>query len=72
MILLAIQVDKKDNEAFESLLKRFNREVVRSKVIVTARQQRFHEKEPNKNMQRKTAVRKAQIREERKKFYSQK
>ena len=69
---MTIHVNKKDNEAFESLLKRFNREVIRSKIVVTARQQRFHEKEPNKNMQRKTAVRKAQIREERKKLYNQK
>jgi len=69
---LTIQVDKKDNEAFESLLKRFNREVIRSRVITTARQQRFHEKEPNKNMQRKSAVRKAQIRQERKKLFIQK
>jgi ribosomal protein S21 len=72
VIHLAIKIDKKERESFESMLKRFNREVIRSGVINTARQIRFHEKEPNKTALRKSAIRKAKIRAERKKLYFKK
>ncbi len=63
---MPINVQKKDNEPFESMLKRFNRQVIRSGLMTIARQ-RFFEKKPSKNLARKDAVRKTQMREERKK-----
>lgn len=67
---MAIEIKRKDNEAFESMLKRFNREVIKSGTLTIARAGRFHEKEPNRNMTRKSALRKAQIRSERKKLFA--
>jgi len=67
---LAIEVKRKDREAFESMLKRFNREVLKSGVLNIARENRFHEKEPNRNAKRKSALRKAQLRRERKKLFA--
>ncbi len=67
---MAIEVKRKDREAFESMLKRFNREVLKSGILNIARENRFREKEPNRNAKRKSALRKAQIRSERKKLFS--
>lgn len=66
-----VEVKKKDNESFESLLRRFNRKIQQSGVLVRARKIRFYESPKSRNLQKVAARRRAQIKqqkEELKKF----
>lgn len=53
-----IEVKRKGNERFESLLRRFNREIQQSGILTVAKKNRFFEKEPNRIMRRESAIRK--------------
>ena len=53
-----IEVKRKGNERFESLLRRFNREIQQSGILTIAKKNRYFEKEPNRIMRRESAVRK--------------
>lgn len=50
-------VQKKDNESTENLIRRFNRKVLQSGILSQARKDRFHAKEPNRNARRTEAIR---------------
>jgi ribosomal protein S21 len=50
-------VQKKDNESTENLIRRFNRKVMQSGVLSTARKNRFHQGKPNKRARREAALR---------------
>ncbi len=66
-----VEVKKKDNESFESLLRRFNRKIQQSGVLIRARKTRFFEPPKSRNLQKVAARRRAQIKmekEEIKKF----
>jgi small subunit ribosomal protein S21 len=66
-----VEVKKKDNESFENLLRRFNRKVQQSGVLVRARKTRFFDKPKSRNLQRAAAQRRSVIKaekEEQKKF----
>ena len=53
-----LHVDRKDDESFESLLRRFNKKVSQSGVLSVARRKKFFEKPLNKREQRTIAIRK--------------
>ncbi|MEI6144320.1 MAG: 30S ribosomal protein S21 [Candidatus Berkelbacteria bacterium] len=53
-----IEVKRKGQERFESLLRRFNREIQQSGILTIAKKDRYFEKEPNRTMRRETATRK--------------
>ena len=57
-----VEVKKKDNESFENLLRRFNRKVQQSGVLVRARKKRFFAKDLSRNLLRSQAQRRSIIR----------
>ena len=60
-----VEVKKKDGESFESLLRRFNRKIQQSGVLVRARKIRFYEPGRSRNLLREDALRRAANREKR-------
>lgn len=60
-----VEVKRKEGESNESLYRRFSRKVQQSGVLVRARRNRFFEPEKSRMMQRKNALRRAELREER-------
>ncbi len=60
-----VEVKRKDNESFESLLRRFNRKIQQSGVLVRARKIRFFEPGKSRNLLREDAARRAVNREKR-------
>ncbi len=56
-----VEVKKKENESFESLLRRFNRKIQQSGVLVRARKIRFFESPKSRNLQKVAARRRSQI-----------
>lgn len=66
-----VEVKKKDNESFENLLRRFNRKIQQSGVLVRARKIQFFQRTKSRNLQRVAARRRSEIkavREEMKKL----
>lgn len=61
-VSLMVEVKKKENESFESLLRRFNRKIQQSGVLVRARKIRFFEQPKSRNLQKVAARRRAQVR----------
>ncbi|MCL5009291.1 MAG: 30S ribosomal protein S21 [Patescibacteria group bacterium] len=59
-----VEVKRKDNESFESLLRRFNRKIQQSGVLIRARKTRFFESPKSRNLQKVAARRRSQIRSE--------
>ena len=57
-----IEVKKKEGESNESLLRRFNRKVQQSGVLLTVKKRQFQLKQKSKNIQRTEAVRRSKIR----------
>lgn len=60
-----VEVKRKDGESFESLLRRFNRKIQQSGVLVRARKIRFYEPGKSRNLLREDALRRAINREKR-------
>jgi small subunit ribosomal protein S21 len=58
-VIKLVEVKKKDNESFESLLRRFNRKIQQSGVLVRARKIRFFEPPKSRNLQKVAARRRA-------------
>lgn len=50
-----VEVKRKENESFDSLLRRFNRKIQQSGVLVRARKTRFFEPKKSRNLERKNA-----------------
>jgi len=57
------EAKRKKGETFESLLRRFNKKVIQSGKILQAKKVRYLEKEPNKNLSKKLALRRKGIKE---------
>jgi ribosomal protein S21 len=57
-----VEVKRKDNESFENLLRRFNRKVQQSGILARARKIRFYEPEKSRNLLRKSAQRRGELR----------
>jgi ribosomal protein S21 len=60
-----VEVKRKDGETFESLLRRFNRKIQQSGVLVRARKIRFFAPSRSRNLLREDALRRAENREKR-------
>jgi ribosomal protein S21 len=60
-----LEIKRKENESSDRLLRRFNRSIQQSGLLSVVKKKRFHEKPISKSTQRKSAVRKAIIRENR-------
>lgn len=59
-----VEVKKKDNESFENLLRRFNRKVQQSGVLIRARKTRYFTRKISKNEERARSRRRSKIAEE--------
>lgn len=59
------EVKKKEHESLDSLLRRFHRKVQQSGVIIQAKKVRYFERPKSKQRQRKEAIRKTELRQER-------
>ncbi len=59
-----VEVKKKDNESFDSLLRRFNRKIQQSGVLIRARKTRFFQPPKSRNLIKVAARRRSKIREE--------
>jgi small subunit ribosomal protein S21 len=59
-----VEVKKKDNESFDSLLRRFNRKIQQSGVLIRARKTRFFTPTKSRNLQKVAARRRSQIKAE--------
>ena len=57
-----VEVKKKDNESFDSLLRRFNRKIQQSGVLIRARKIRFFDPPKSRNLQKVAARRRSIIR----------
>jgi small subunit ribosomal protein S21 len=64
-VIPLVEVKRKENESFESLLRRFNRKIQQSGVLVRARRIRFYEPPKSRNLLREDAARRAVNREKR-------
>ena len=60
-----VEVKKKDNESFDSLLRRFNRKIQQSGVLLRARKIRFFDPPKSRNLQKASARRRSQLRAQR-------
>lgn len=60
-----VEVKRKEGESFESLLRRFNRKIQQSGVLVRARKIQFYEPPKSRNLQRVSARRRAELAGER-------
>ena len=60
-MITLIEVKRKGEERIDVLVRRFNREVQQSGVLTNAKNRRFFEKELNRGMKRKLAVRRSEI-----------
>lgn len=61
------KVVRKENEGFESLVRRFNRLVQENKVLSLVKERQFYQKPPTKRELREAALRKKHNREMRRK-----
>ncbi len=53
-----LQVTRKDDESIENLIRRFNKKVIQSGILTTARRKKYFEKPISKTEQRQIAIRK--------------
>ena len=60
-----VEVKKKEGESFESLLRRFNRKIQQSGVLIRARKIRFYAPVKSRNLQKVAARRRAKAKMER-------
>ncbi|MFA7244375.1 MAG: 30S ribosomal protein S21 [Patescibacteria group bacterium] len=56
-----IEVKRKNEERFDVMLRRFNREVQQSGILSVAKEKRYFKKEDNRGKIRKSAIRKRYI-----------
>lgn len=60
-----VEVKRRDGESFESLLRRFNRKIQQSGVLVRARRIQFYDPPKSRNLVRESARRRAELARER-------
>lgn len=59
-----VEVKKREHESLESLVRRFHRKVVASRVLLTAKRGRFYERPKSKQRRRDEAIRRSEYRRE--------
>jgi small subunit ribosomal protein S21 len=57
-----VEVKRKDNESFDSLLRRFNRKIQQSGILIRARKTRFFTPVKSRNLLKVAARRRSQLR----------
>lgn len=62
---ILVEVKKKENESFDNLLRRFNRKIQQSGVLIRARKTRYYEPLKSRNLVRVAARRRSELRAER-------
>jgi small subunit ribosomal protein S21 len=60
-----VEVKRREGESFESLLRRFNRKIQQSGILVRARKIQFYIPPKSRNLMRESARRRAELAEER-------
>lgn len=60
-MIFLIEVKRKNEERFDVMLRRFNREVQQSGILSVAKEKRYFKKEDNRGKIRKSAIRKRYI-----------
>ncbi len=60
-----IDVKRKDNESFDSLLRRFNKRIQQSRILQRTKEERFYQKPLSDLKAKRRAAKKAQLRAER-------
>jgi ribosomal protein S21 len=60
-----VEVKKKDNESFESLMRRFSKKILQSGRVLQAKKIRFHTKPLNKRARKLKAQRREEIKGQR-------
>ena len=61
---MPLKIKKEERENSQSLVRRFSRRMKRSGILISARKQRFFEKEKSKQMKKRSALKKEQLRKE--------
>lgn len=61
---MALEVKKKDRETTQSLLHRFTKNVQRSGILIRARKNRFKTRPKSRQMKKKSALRREEIKKE--------
>lgn len=51
-----VEVKKKDNESFESLVRRFTKKIIQSGKVIQAKKIRFYQKPLNKSAKKRRAI----------------
>lgn len=60
-----VDVKRKERESLESMIRRFNKRVIQSGKMYAARESRFFKRKKSRNLQRQSAIRSAELRQER-------
>ncbi len=60
-----IEVKRKEGESFDSLLRRFTRKIQQSGILVRARKIRYHARIKSRNLQKRSAIRRNELRKQR-------
>ncbi len=60
-----VEVKRKEGESFESLVRRFNRKIQQSGVLVRARKIQFYDPPKSRNLLRESARRRQELAQER-------
>lgn len=60
-----VEVKHREGESFESLVRRFNRKIQQSGILVRARKIQFFEPRKSRNLQRQSARRRSELAAER-------
>jgi len=61
---MALEVKKEEREAPQSLIRRFSRKMKQSGILLSARKFRFFERDKSKEMKKRSALRREQLRKE--------
>lgn len=56
-----VEVQRRKNESFEALLRRFNRQLQMSGRILEVKKRRHFKRKPNRNARRRSALRRIEI-----------
>ena len=60
-----VEVKRKDNESFESLMRRFSKKIIQSGRVIQAKKIRFHQKPLNQRARKLKAMRREDIKKQR-------
>jgi len=61
---MALEIKKQERESIQSLVYRFNKSVQRSGILMRARKIRFRHREKSRDMRKKAALRREELKKE--------